>query len=321
MEWSFYAPFFTHLADVVYDLYVTVRLDEWPCQDTAQTFFQSFHEDLERQHGVVGVGQTHVIRIENRGMDGGGFIMALHYMRTFFSPAQPPYLEILKLHTKKAYTHGPKKGWRASLVNSLMGSPQQVQTCLRMLRTSPNCGAVVCKAWFWTEQMRPLVQNYMTRWSLSLASSPETMLKRSEFVAGTMFWAKFPALCNVFLQRDLLAMFDAMPIGKPTGESDAHALERIFGNLLIEQNLSIEKTTLPEHAHLVHGLGALPKGCCRRVSPIPMELRRRENGVQGLSSSSSSSLVMVRHEPERRALLSARRTLHHCNNTNNAIKQ
>jgi hypothetical protein len=233
-------------------LYVTVRSDQWTAEEALATF--------EKCHvSEQGAGSTHVIVMENKGMDGGGWLQVMLYMKrrqreNNNNTDNSLYKYVLKLHTKRSYTGKQFTDWRALLSDACVGDSKQVIYCLNLLKTNPTTiGMIGTTTWLIPDRLCPELKNYCLKWDV-LNTTKQTLSNRAglHFVAGTMFWARFDLVATYpFLNRreeQLLAMFQDMLPGYVSGlpvPTDAHIMERLFGLFVEEQNM------------LVHGLNFL----------------------------------------------------------------
>ena len=244
-EWSFYESYLCHLAHVPFDFYVTVRKDVYPDSTSllaVEKLFSDFHRSLCEKGGLVtssqktvnhdsgdaiSAGQTFVLSVENRGLDGGGWFMALHAIQKMGRS----YQYVLKVHSKSTRHLGPE--WRLMLIRAVASSPHKIDRCLRMLDEDPSVGMIGSAQWLFSEGTRTQVKAFADRIGIPITRSGV------RFIAGTMFWARFEVLARPFRSMDLQKIITTLPEGFPVAESDGHWIERLFGYFVEEANLRV----------------------------------------------------------------------------------
>jgi len=164
-----------------------------------------------------------VKRVENRGRDIAPLLVAFHD-------------EILALdvvghiHTKKSfYTGREQDEWRRYLIQSLFGSPERLAWILGMFQADLELGMVYPESYAGV----PLWGHTL----LSNADACQALANRMgiavdrqryiDFPAGSMFWARVPALRPLYDLRLRLEEFPA-ELGQIDGTLH-HAVERLLG--------------------------------------------------------------------------------------------
>ncbi len=212
-EWDFYRNYLLNIP-FNYDLYVTI-MDNLPNLEEVKQIFITFHT------GAI------VLAMANKGLDGGGFLIALNYILE----RQLHYDFVLKIHTKSTRNTGPH--WRLELLDPILGSAEQIKECIRIFHTEQNVGMLGSKKWLFHEGQREDIFNFSLATGLVKYSG-------SPFIAGTMFWARFNIIADFFTGKNLPNMVDGFPLGFPPGESAGHFLERIFGFIIVNSGYTIK---------------------------------------------------------------------------------
>lgn len=218
-QWEFYRKYFDRLPEGCRK-FVTIRSDYSP-QTIHYTRIQS---DLKN---------AILVPIENRGLDTGAFLLALD--RIFRDREQPDL--ILKVHSKSTRNTGPfgeGPAWRQTLMDSLVGSKERTRACIRIFESCPDIGMVGSGRYLIQEPYRAEIDRY-AREVLGLVHQ-----STNRFVAGTMFWVRFPILKKAFGGKDLRGIVARMPSGRVNHDYEPHWLERIYGNIVFQQGLRIQ---------------------------------------------------------------------------------
>jgi lipopolysaccharide biosynthesis protein len=231
-EWPFYASYLKNLRDVRHDLYVTVTAD-------SPLFGSNWTEFLSRSLPKSSRRRLFVVPMENRGMDGGGFLVALHEALR----QGRRYAYLLKLHSKTTRNTGIED-WRGRLLRPIIGSAKQVRECLQRFKEDPTIGMIGAKDLFWSES-RLDVRSFASRYNLPSRNPGEP----SRFIAGTMFWMRFAVVADLFQpvgSADPLAIYQDAPPGYTLYESTGHMLERLFGDWVELRGYRFELLRQPE---------------------------------------------------------------------------
>jgi len=169
--------------------------------------------------------------VENRGRD-------LAPLVTEFARDLAGHEFIGHLHTKRSAHSVVKSDWRRQLLANLMGSPATVQTVFEWFAADPALGMVfpvyhhsLRKQISWGNNFSACEQLAA---QLNLSIQPGRLVL---FPAGSMFWARSKAL-----EKLLAAGLTTDTFPEETGQLDgtpAHALERLFGTLVVDQGASV----------------------------------------------------------------------------------
>ena len=161
--------------------------------------------------------------VPNRGYDIAPFVC-------MFGDVYPSYDLVLKLHTKKSPHRLWLKGWGEYLMRNLAGSPEIIDSTLRMFEEDKTLGLV------YPEAIAPLKAGLEdplpSDWDSCVALAARLELPLPEksqlrFPAGSMFWFRPRALAQLF---GLGLTFEDFPGGKAIRRNGtlAHAIERLL---------------------------------------------------------------------------------------------
>jgi lipopolysaccharide biosynthesis protein len=232
--WQDLADYITHIR-FHFDLYVNL-VDDNPANSQMAKVIRA------RFPGA------HVQVTENRGRDIGGFLRLIAaVLRSGRS-----YASAILMHSKKSIRQPPGHGagWRHTLLNRMLGSPDRATEIALAFVMEPCLGMVGADVWLFNERVRPelalsknrpFVEEYCQRFGLQNATT--------DFIAGTMFWVRAEPFLGFFGRHDPLALAAELEAGDHYDEdrpTRTHALERIFGYLITAQGYRIRGlTTLP----------------------------------------------------------------------------
>lgn len=202
-------------------------------------------------------GQVTFLVTPNRGRDIAPKLVGL-------GPAHTGYDLVLHLHTKHSSHESGLGGWRAYLLETLLGSSAVVRGVLESFRQWPNLGMLAPQH---IDQLRPWIrwgENYGQ--AAMLAERMGFPLPRRaplDFPSGSMFWAR-PAALQPLIGLGL--RFEEFQ--DETGQTDgtlAHAVERLYFFACEAAGLDWMKITRPGMLHEQVGL---------EEAHSPAELRR-----------------------------------------------
>lgn len=193
-----------------YDLFVSVVSNGGYVQS-----IESF-KGLPKVHDVI------VKIVPNRGRDIAPFFCA-------FGEQLKQYETLGHFHSKKSlYNQGATQGWREYLLDSLLGSEEQIKKIFGMLQDKEPYGLVYPQTYFllpyqahtWLAN-KGLAEYWCSR--LSFVDIPRGYF---DYPAGSMFWARTEALMPLFNGKITVEDFP-----EESGQSDgtlAHTLERLL---------------------------------------------------------------------------------------------
>jgi len=219
------AQYLQHLP-FLYDLYVSAP------DEKARAVCQEVFSELPQ------VRQLEVRVVENRGRDIAPMVCE-------FGRLLKQYDFICHIHTKKStHADAAMAGWREYLFHQLLGSEKQIRKIFSRFADSSRLGIVYPQGfhrlpyWGYTWlSNRPLAREWRHR--LGIADMPEGYL---DFPAGSMFWARGPALEPLFDAGITLADFP-----EEAGQTDgtlAHCLERLLA--LVPKRLGFQAEVIQD---------------------------------------------------------------------------
>lgn len=190
------------------------------------------------------ISSTVILDVENRGRDLWPLVQVVN------AGLLDPYDVVLKLHTKQSHWReahaglaGSGSSWRNRLLDTLLGSTDNVSAILDAFATNPSLGLL-------TDDESVLGPEY---WGNNQAAA-EHLLRRLEldmrpeeltFAAGSMYWARAFVLQG--LRSFGLSSLDFEDESGQVNATTAHALERVVGIVTREAGLSTSgRAQLPE---------------------------------------------------------------------------
>ncbi|MGJ0508532.1 MAG: rhamnan synthesis F family protein [Methylocystis sp.] len=203
-----------------FDLYVTITNPNG--RETVEHIFSAMPR-LERLQIIV---------TENRGRDIAPFLVAC-------GEALAHYEYILHLHTKKSLHNERLSGWLDYLIETLLGSPENVAALIGTFESKPNLGVLYPATYAPVRPFMRLGGN---------ASAAQTVLKRigvrpeaidplvySSFPSGSMCWMRGEVMRS--MNRLGLAWGDFPEESGQVDGTMAHAIERRFPIFALNENL------------------------------------------------------------------------------------
>ncbi len=213
---------------------IPYRFDCWITTDTqekADTIRQAFEQHCRAR-------RCHIDVTENRGRDVAPF---LHQMQGNLDA----YDYLCHVHTKSSGTVEWGDGWRTYLYHNLLGSQTNVAQILETFERNPYVGLIFPERY-------PLITEYFlggwTRYSTAikgllahLGFPHADMRGPIVYPAGTMFWARVPAVRQLF--QDDAIDFDAFaPEADQVESTFAHVIERSWVYLARANGFSFIKS-------------------------------------------------------------------------------
>lgn len=221
--WNLMRSHLTNLQGTSYHLYVTLIKEDPKLAEK----IKSFHKE------------STIWVVENRGYDVGPFLYFLHQIDL------SQYDYILKLHTKgnmPAGVHGVcgrymgKTWWRTLMLQSVLGSKQQVLNNLEIFAQNPKVGMLGSKYLIVDTQFDIDIMRDYLQSTLEKLGYPNT--KYDTFVAGTIFMVR-SSLMQIIKDNFTLADFEPSQKGCHDGTL-AHVMERLLGILPQEQGYTLQ---------------------------------------------------------------------------------
>ena len=174
-----------------------------------------------------------IIKSPNKGMDIGGFLYTYKHVDVDTDI-------ILKIHTKKGLgdtltpsnslkRYGIDKakkigeGWFNNLMGGVLKNKNQVNNIINEFKLNPKCGMVGFK----------LYNNYNVniKEMEKIYNLINTHPKENDpfFIGGTTFWVSNVVMKKYFTNENIDKILDILPYGYVHEPSPNHAMERIFG--------------------------------------------------------------------------------------------
>lgn len=173
-----------------------------------------------------------IIISKNRGRDLGGHLASMDTLD--FNK----YDIFCLLHSKKSLHLTPKIStlWRQDLISALLGSKEKVRENLQILRQNPEIGCIGSR--YWRDTNLGQNQQYYNHFLDVLQIKPEA--RNCEYISGTMMLVRtkvMKRIYDVFSKIDLEEGDDKGLEFHLDGQI-AHAIERLIGNVVRDENLS-----------------------------------------------------------------------------------
>jgi hypothetical protein len=166
--------------------------------------------------------------VENRGGDIGPFLLQIQDLD------EDKYPYFIKIHSKKSII--AKFDWKYILFNSLIGSKEILEKNTSLLHNNKNIGAITDP----TLIMTNIGKNKLYIDILAKLLNISTTKKR--FMAGSMFMSRTELFKKYFTKNFIDAIYPLLETGKVSDSYNAtycHSLERIFGQIVSNENLQI----------------------------------------------------------------------------------
>lgn len=222
-----------NIEDCSWDLYVTINEKREEKLKKIKTFKPN----------------VNIIEVENIGFDVYPFLYILSNVEL------EKYDYIIKLHTKRMFKKNKYVGgiyktygyeWRNSLVESLIGSKEQFKDNIKILSDS-DYGFICSNNYLYSLNVSTLEDlKNLNKLKLKFSISNSYNF----FIAGTMFMVKTDAMYP--LKKLNLSEFEFQCVKSGGSNTAAHAFERLFAILAVEQNYKIY--TVKTDYHLIKTL-------------------------------------------------------------------
>ena len=193
-----------------------------------------------------GARHAEVLTVDNHGRDIWPLVQLVN------AGILDPYPLVLKVHTKKSAwreaheaLEGSGENWRASLIDSLLGSQNDVSQIIAAMRADPDLAVVTADGSIagpehWGGDLG-LVRGIFQR--LSMPLDPDSL----RFPAGSMYWIRGFVLQALRAFR--LEHTDFEPEAGQVDGTCAHAIERMVGLLADEAGMRVvTRSELPASA-------------------------------------------------------------------------
>ena len=184
-----------------------------------------------------------IVIVENKGVDIGGFLNCLKVID------QNTDL-ILKLHTKKgiglperpsipvtrkgmdwAILHG--KIWFDGLIKGVLSDENKVDRIIDRFKNDKKCGMVGYK-----------IHNSLNGCDKEIVKLIDLINLKNEcmknnFIGGTIFWVRYDIIKKYFTPEVIDTLLDLSPYGYSEVPTPMHAVERIFGYIVANENQEV----------------------------------------------------------------------------------
>ena len=174
-----------------------------------------------------------IIKSPNKGMDIGGFLYTYKHVDVDTDI-------ILKIHTKKGLgdttnpsnslkRHGVDKAkkigedWFKNLMNGVLKNKNQVNNIINEFTLNPKCGMVGFKLYNnYSVNIKEMEKIYNL---INIHPKEDDPF----FIGGTTFWVSNVVMKKYFTNENIDKILDILPYGYVHEPSPNHAMERIFG--------------------------------------------------------------------------------------------
>lgn len=215
--------------DFNYKLYVSIVENQYNQKDILK--LKNFKKDVV------------IIHVKNRGVDVGGFLNTLKHLDRDTDL-------ILKIHTKKGigseknpsnavkqkgYDLAVKQAnnWFHNLMRGVLNNKNQVNNIINTFKTNSKCGMVGFKLY---QSLGPNKKEIIT---LLDKMNISHKFIGGDFIGGTMFWVRYKIIKNYLTDDMIDVLLNEMKEGYILEPSVQHALERIFGYMVNQENQEI----------------------------------------------------------------------------------
>jgi len=179
----------------------------------------------------------------NRGVDVGGFL------NTFKLIDKDTDL-VIKIHTKKGVGNNmvpsnavkrkgyeqaylQASGWFKNMMNGILKNPQTINNIIQKFKTDKSCGMVGFKIY---NSIGPNKNEIIKIFNIL---NLNTNLMGGDFIGGTIFWVRYDVLEKYLTNDNIDIILKNMQNGYVLEPSPQHAMERIFGYMVTNENKKI----------------------------------------------------------------------------------
>lgn len=191
----------------------------------------SLYEKNDNSKILEDLKKFHVIKIryvENRGVDIGPFLFQINELD------ENTYPYFIKLHSKKSFIS--KLDWKHILFNTLIGSEDILDRNIELLNNCSDIGAITDPVTIMTNIGKN--QNHIK----ILSKIMNIKTSKKEFMAGSMFMSRTKVFKKYFTATFVDTIYPLLETDKVSDIDHGtycHALERIFGKIISNENLKI----------------------------------------------------------------------------------
>ena len=170
------------------------------------------------------------------GKDMGGFLHQMHFLLS----SGLEYDAFAVVHTKRSPQFPENMGdaWRQMLISPILGSEHAIEISLRTLFSSDSINLVGCSDLIHTYYPIRGHGNYSRYRHLSRMF--HLKIAQTDFIAGTMFWARFSKFKQMLPHELLATAISELEPGSHGDPSFAHTWERFVGRLATSDGGKIE---------------------------------------------------------------------------------
>lgn len=233
--WNEFADYLKKIP-ITFDLYITLVEHDHNTKDL-----------LDYKNKILSrYPNANVFIIPNVGLDIGGFAYVLKY----FIENNVQYDYLLKIHSKQSLHSKNKRSgdiWRKELLNTLLGSPNIINSILNLLESDSDVGMLSSKIWKinpTADKIMGYGSNYLKIKELSEHFKLNTKIDDFDFIGGTMFWCNYNSIVKYFKYIDIDEFISMLETGavndnKTPQGSVTHAMERMFGLFIKSENKKV----------------------------------------------------------------------------------
>ena len=180
---------------------------------------------------------------KNKGVDIGGFlnllelidddtdlVLKLHTKRGSGSEETPSYA--IQRHGKEAALK-QAYNWHHNLMKGVLRDVQFVNSVIEKFKTDSNCGMIGFKLYKGVGLNQKVLNDVIPVLGLS------KKVLDYNFIGGTMFWVRYDILKKYFTKNNIKFLLNLLPENYTLEPSLNHALERIFGYIVQNENKEI----------------------------------------------------------------------------------
>lgn len=231
--WDTICEYLENLSDYDYDLYVNIV---------------EGHHEPDIMDKIKKYKNCRIIISPNKGVDVGGFL-------NLYKNLEKDYDLVLKIHTKKSlglpdkpsdyvrvygYESAEQKGneWFHRLMNGVLSSKEQVKDIIQLLSEDTPFGMSGLDTESYVGPNVPQLQDLSNRFSIPIIIK-NGRIQNKYFVGGTIFWVRGDILKKYLTNDKVEELLNLLPEGYHNEPSYNHALERLFGMMVYNENKKI----------------------------------------------------------------------------------
>lgn len=232
--WSDIENYLNNLSDFEYDLHI--NLVDGHYEDDVIEKINKFKPN------------TKFLKSPNKGVDVGGFLF-------LYDSLEHEYDLILKIHTKKSLGLNDKpsdyvkvyglqsakqKGqeWFYKLMDGVLKSKNQVKDIVELLSNETPFAMAGLDCETYVGPNINYLKNLTNNFNIPIEFNG-TRIKNGCFVGGTIFWVKNDILKKYLTKENTQYLLNILPKGYHNEPSYNHALERLFGLMVYNENKKI----------------------------------------------------------------------------------